>query len=248
MLKIATWNLMKPVSQNRQSELKRYIDIQKADVWIFTEAHDSFTKPPMYAYSCSSAEGYEGQYKPEHRWVTICSHFQLKPLRTTDVQRTAAARVCPNESKPFVVFGTVLPWIGSSWKDIKSAGGLAFSASLEVQLTDWLRLREEYPEDQFFVAGDFNQDLVANQPRYYGSVANRRALESALESAGLRVMTAGNNDPVRKACKEKRFACIDHICCRQDTQWKSVKTMRWPDTDMPVKRISDHYGIAVELE
>lgn len=249
MLKIATWNLNKPVSPKQQDEMLKHIKKIEADVWVFTETHDSFTerlkKHLSMTHEASSASGRDGNFKEKHRWVTICSKHELEVEPTTDPKRTAAARVKPDGAQPFVVFGTVLPWHGDKWNGNESAGGHAFKAAVEMQAGDWKCLREKYLDDELFIAGDFNQDLVASPPRYYGSRSNRVALEAALESADMKVLTSGAFDPVRSQSKE--FACIDHICCRKDSRWKRVRTLRWPDEEKPAKWLSDHFGIAVEL-
>ena len=163
----------------------------------------------------SSAEGRDGaeRHRNGHRWVTICSRYPLEPLRVVDDQRSAAARMFPDDGAPFVVFGTVLPWIGSAWREHESVGGVAFREALAVQAADWIALRTAYPDDELFVIGDFNQDLVA--PAYYGSRANRAELASALGAAGLVALTAGAGDPVRRDLAA--HDSIDHICARADS-------------------------------
>lgn len=246
---IATWNLNKPVSPKRQDEMLRLVAEMKADVWVFTETHDSFTErlksQLAFQTEISSIAGRDGNFKQEHRWVTICSKHKIEREATTDQKRTAAARVYPDGASTFLIFGTVLPWHGDNWQGCESAGGVAYAKALELQSSDWKCLHEKYPDDEFFVAGDFNQDLV-DKPRYYGSVKNRTALEDALDAAKLRALTGGNADPVRS--KSKDCACIDHICCRIDSRWNIKETIRWPDTDAPLKWLSDHFGIAVVLE
>lgn len=88
--------------------------------------------------------------------------------------------------------------MGDKWGGYPSAGGVAFRESLAVQLADWPRLRSEFPKNEFFVLGDFNQDLVSRPPRYYGSVTNRKALEAALERAGQVPLTGGESDLIRR--------------------------------------------------
>lgn len=44
------------------------------------------------------------------------------------------------------------------------------------------------------------------------------------------------------------WACIDHICARKDSRWRAAPAIRWPDTAMPDKRLSDHFGVAEEFE
>jgi hypothetical protein len=157
--------------------------------------------------------------------------------------RTAAARIRPEFGDPFVVYGTVLPWIGRKWRTHPSASGVAFREALSVQAKDWMRIRRVYPVDEFFVLGDLNQDLV--RPRYYGSRANRAALEKALQDAGLAALTAGDGDPVRR--DSAPFACIDHICARRDSQWRPEPAVRWPDSPVPDKWLSDHFGLSISL-
>ncbi len=243
-LKIATWNVELPIASRRREAIRYHTNREKADVWVLTETHDGFT--PGHAFSHSSAPGRDGFHKHGHRWVSIWSRFPVEPLATSDENRTAAVRVVPESVSPFIVFGTVLPWIGSQWRGHPSRGGVAFREALSVQCADWIRLRNDYPEDEVFLLGDFNQDMVCASPRYYGSRSNRASLEDALESAGLAALTAAHDDPVRR--DSPPYACIDHICSRLDSNWHDGITSRWPDTPEPQRSISDHFGIAVAFE
>lgn len=137
-------------------------------------------------------------------------HTDREPLKTADEQRTAAARVTPESGAPFIVYGSVLPWVGSPWREHPSAGGAAFRAALA---------------------------------RYYGSRANRDALEDALEGAGLAALTAGAGDPVRR--DSAPAACIDHVCARRDSAWQAAPAVRWPDVAVPPRWLSDHFGVSV---
>lgn len=242
-LKLATWNLALPVALRRRDAMRSHTDREKADVWVLTETHDGFT--PGHAFSLSSAAGRDGLHKNEHRWATIWSRYPLDPLDTSDVKRTVAARIKPESEKPFIIYGTVLPWIGSPWLEHQSAGGVAFRESLAVQSEDWLRLRRDYPEDEFFVLGDLNQDMVSAPPRYYGSRRNRAVLEKALEDAGLHALTASDRDPVRR--DSPPCASIDHICARQDSKWQAEPASRWPDVEVPERWLTDHFGVSISF-
>jgi len=242
-LKLATWNVAVPVSETRRRRIRTWIDQVRADVLVLTETHDGLD--PGYAHQCCSAAGRDGSEPAAHRWVSICSHATQEPMPTADPQRTAAARVFPADSGPFVVYGTVLPWLGSAWREHTAEAGVAFREALAVQLSDWLELRSNHPHDELFVLGDFNQDLVSSGPRYYGSGANRRCLDQALKSAGLVALTGGENDPVRR--DSFPCACIDHICGRADSAWRVASTERWPNEAAPPKSLSDHFGVAVEF-
>ncbi len=240
-MKIATWNVARPVSAVRRDAMRTYLDEVQADLLVLTEAHDGFN--PGYEYSCSSDDGRDDNHKSGHRWVTIWSSHQLSRLPTSDSIRSVAARVFPADNDPYTVFGTVLPWVGSKWKEYPSAKGVAYCEALKVQSKDWQRIAQEFPNDELFVLGDFNQDLA--KKRYYGSRKNRLALEDELRNAGLVALTSGDNDPIRRDSPE--CACIDHICSRLDSKFAAVNTIRWPDAPIPLRPLSDHFGVAVTL-
>jgi hypothetical protein len=242
-LKLATWNLALPVAPRRRDAMRSHTDREQADVWVLTETHDGFS--PGHAYSHSSAAGRDGLHKSEHRWVTIWSKYPLEPLDTSDEKRTAAARIKPESAAPFIIYGTVLPWMGSQWRECPSVGGVAFRESLAGQSADWLRLRRDFSDDEFFVLGDLNQDMVQSPPHYYGSRRNRATLEKALEDTGLHALTAVDGDPVRR--DSPPCACIDHICARRDSKWQAEPAIRWPDVDVPERWMTDHFGVSISF-
>jgi len=205
-MKLATWNLALPVSARRRAAIRAHTDRERADVWVLTETHDGFS--PNHADSShSSAAGRDGLHKAGHRWVTIWSRFPLEPIATSDDKRTAAARIMPASEESFVVYGTVLPWIGSPWRGHPSAGGVAFREALAVQAADWMRIRSDYPIDELFVLGNFNQDLVT--PRKPARVRRERALRAgrhADASAGSRPGWTGRGAPSSTAVSGTVFA------------------------------------------
>ena len=243
-MKMATWNLDRPVSDKRRKAARAEIDKIAPDILVLTETHDGFN--PGLQFSESSAGGRDGvgRYKSDdHHWVTIWSNYPLEKLSTEDEKRTVAVRVSPSEGAPFLVYGTVLPWTGSEWHGHPSDGGVAFGEALKVQVSDWKKLQHEHPEDELFVLGDFNQDLA--DTRYCGTKVTRDLLSEALKNCGLVAITAGDGDPVRRELKD--FACIDHICALNNSCWSTEGTERWPNTPKPEKWLSDHFGVAVSL-
>lgn len=241
-MKLANWNVAKPVSQARRDAMLNHLREVDADLLVLTETHDGFN--PGYKNVCSSAAGRDGKDLKQHRWASIWSNDELEPIEIQDKERTVAARVTPKGSAPYIVFATVLPWMGSTWQNHISKGGVAFRESLMVQKADWLHLRQTHPTDELFVIGDFNQALVDSQ--YYGSKQNRRELESALQEVGLIALTAGKNDPIAR--DSSQCACIDHICMHGDSKWELTKTERWPNLEKPMRSLSDHFGVAVTLK
>ena len=117
-------------------------------------------------------------------------------------------------------------------------GGEAFVASLKEQSRDWARLRAEFPEAGFVVAGDFNQDLA--ESHYYGSSVGRGRLRKTLEAHGLVCLTAGESDPLAKHGR----ASIDHICVSGHLQAADVGA--WPAGSLQ-RSLTDHYGVWVDL-
>lgn len=244
VVKLANWNLERASTSARRDALREYTDRVGADVWVFTETHRDFT--PGLPYACSSAEGRDrihGLDTAEDRWAMIWSWHRLEQLETSDPTRTVAARIYPEGADPFVVYGTVLPWNGDNWRGHPSAGGVAFCEALKHQQADWLRLRERFPQDEFFIIGDFNQDLAPTH--YYGSQLKRRALITALTECGLVALTAGDGDPIRRDAAP--MACIDHICALRDSAWRPEPAVRWPDGPLPASHLSDHFGVAVRF-
>ena len=138
-MKLANWNVAKPVSQIRRDAMLKYLVQVAADLLVLTETHDGFN--PGCKNVCSSIAGRDGKDLEQHRWASIWSNEELEPIETKDKERTVAAHVIPDKSEPFIVFATVLPWMGSGWRGYISKGGMAFRESLMVQKADWLRLR-----------------------------------------------------------------------------------------------------------
>jgi endonuclease/exonuclease/phosphatase family metal-dependent hydrolase len=240
-MKIATWNVNRPVAADRREAARAEIDKVSADILVLTETHDDFK--PGLPFQCSSEKGRDGNYPQPHRWVTIWSNRRLEKIATSDHIRTTAARIFPIDGEPFLVFGTVLPWRDSEWGSPPSRGVAAFDEALKVQVFDWKKLHREYPKDELFVLGDFNQDLAL--AAYSGTKATKAILIAALEDCGLVALTAGDRDPIRR--DSPRFACVDHICALRNSRWISEKTERWPNTTTPPTRLSDHFGVAVTL-
>ena len=244
-MKLANWNVAKPVAPGRRELMLKHIEQVRAEVLVLTETHDGFN--PGYKHHCSSTAGLDAEgdeENSEHRWVAIWSNHELNQIPTKDQKRSVAARVVPSTGDPFIVFGTVLPRTGSSWREYPSAGGIAYREALAVQLADWEGLRRDFPSEELFVMGDFNQTLTDLE--YYGTKTNRIQLESALNRAGLVALTAEENDPIAR--DSNPCACIDHICMQADSRWRLVHTERWPDECKPPKSLSDHFGVAVLLE
>lgn len=243
-VRVATWNVARPVpSARRRRELvAEQIRVIAADVWVLTETHDDVAPGPEYR--SASTSGADRTSEPGERWVSVWSRFPVEPIpSTSDPVRAVTARVLPTRGTPLIVYGTVLPWLGSPWRGIEAVDGKAFEAALNVQAEDWCALRRAHPDHDLIVAGDFNQDLA--DTHYYGSRANRLRLAAALERADLVAVTASGDDPVRRGSPPN--ACIDHVCVSEALRRRCRSVHRWPDAPKPDRRMSDHFGIVVEF-
>jgi endonuclease/exonuclease/phosphatase family metal-dependent hydrolase len=215
-----------------------------ADVWILTETHANLS--PGADYRAVSSTGSDRTGEAGESWVTIWSRLEiLATPQTVDPARTACAVVRMGSARKLLVYGTVLPWLGSPWEGHTAAAGKAFAAALDAQLSDWMRIRSEFPSVELCVAGDLNQDLQSRH--FYGSAANRNALREALSHAKLTCVTAGDRDPVSLMTGEKA-ATIDHICLSERPQRSApVPVGAWPERETPDRTLSDHFGLWADL-
>ncbi len=245
MIRIATWNLDRP----RRSEAKRrellihtlQSESIQADVWILTETHASVSPGPEF--SCVTTEEPDPLHEPGESWVSIWSRFPIERLgKTSDQSRAVAVRIVPEKARPLVIYGTVLPWVGSSWRGLPSKDGAAFSAALATQLSDWVFFQRSNPQCDFVLGGDLNQDLSA--AHYYGSRQNKALLRFALNTAQLVCLTEAEIDPVPKHVPT--HASIDHICVGTGLT-RVGSPISWPILDKPQRSLSDHFGVVVNL-
>jgi hypothetical protein len=244
-MRIANWNLERILpSERRVAAMGEHFTTIDADIWILTETHELVAPGEGFSSVMSGIPDRESQ--PGEHWAGIWSRHTIHPLPSfvSDAARCTAARIEHPEIGEIVVYATVLPWHGSVWRGIGSIDGAGFSAALGVYVEDWKRISAAFPNALRVVAGDFNQDLAPYH--YYGSKKQRELLEAGLSAAGMVALTAGANDPI-DFDPLHRHACIDHICVSELPGLRVGDTLRWPGTGTPDPRLSDHFGVAVEL-
>lgn len=243
-MKIATWNLECADPNTSQAQRQRqWLDRINADIWVLTETNDDISPGSAYqGVASGQSDCPRGSGKP---WVQIwVRNGEISPLPTADEARTVCARVTLTTGLDYLVYGTVLPGLDSSWRSHPAAQGEAFLAALALQQADWLRLRSTYPETTLIVAGDFNQDL-GDMP-YYGSRRNKQALRQALATVNLDGLTAGDNDPVRRLLGSQH-ASINHICLAGTQGQTSYPTFTWPNQLEELRGLADQFGVGVEV-
>lgn len=245
-LRIATWNLDNaPQTSARATACRAKIVEIQAHVWVLTETRQGFSPGDNFHLIAQSKQACD--LATDWRWTSIWVQEPLagKNIETSDPERTACARLEIPGGYTLKVYGTVLPWLGSTWKKIRNEGGQAFAAALAVQKADWSMLREAASDALLCVAGDFNQDLLESG-HYYGSKITRKMLREALDQAKLECLTGGKTDPVARLNPGK--ANIDHICLGGSVPLvsKPVKVVAWSPEHQGIK-VSDHFAVSVEI-
>lgn len=242
-MRIANWNVQRVLpAMQRFARIREALSAVSADVYVLTETHASLVPRDGFHAVLSAAPDHTSA--PGERWASIWSS---SPLEThadyvSDPGRCVIARLPHSEIGELIVYACVLPWGGSTWRGITAAGGAAFLAALATYQRDWNRLVAEFPAATLVVAGDFNQDLALRH--YYGSRVQREALTAGLTEVGLRALTGRESDPIARYSPP--CACIDHICINRGAE-VTAAAIRWPDAPAPDLRLSDHFGVAVDL-
>ena len=243
-MRIANWNVERVLPrQRRATAVRKHLAEVAADIYVLTETHLSLSP---CAGLCGVFSGTpDRRSEAGERWASIWSACALEPLDdyVSDSCRCVAARLPDTTVGEVVVYACVLPWLSSTWRGLSSAGGIAFGAALDLCSRDWKRLAKKFPQAVIVVAGDFNQDLAPRH--YYGSAVQRKALRDALEEANLTAVTGDAGDPI--ATHSPPYACIDHICISRSVGITHANPVRWPDVLAPDRRLSDHFGLAVDL-
>lgn len=242
-MRIANWNLQRVApGQKRERTIRKWIEAQAADIWVLTETHLEFGPGPDYKTVASGEPERPGIVG--ERWVMIWARAaNVESVETSDPVRTACALVSFGAGRKLLVYGTVLPWLGSSWRDVPAKNGAAFAASLGTQADDWGRLRVAYPSVPLVVVGDLNQDL--NETHYYGSRKNRQLLARTLAHKKLQCVTSGPFDPIFQLSNGQR-GNIDHICLDQNLVVDhEISAWTWPDSLKEQEALSDHFGVGV---
>ena len=242
-LRIANWNVMRAApNSSRFGAVEGYCHAQDADIWFLTETHQELS--PHQGYFGIHSGTPDRLFKPGEKWSSIWSKWPIESFSgfVTDGSRCVAGRIKHDALGEIILYGTVLPW-NSDLRAQESSSYHAYQEALEVQKSDWLRIQRDFPKATLIIAGDFNQGLV--DKHFYGSKKKQILLEAAIKECHISPLTAGANDPIARDSYPR--ANIDHIFISSPLDWTLGETSRWPDTPIPIKSLSDHFGVAVEV-
>ena len=240
-MRIATWNVQRPTSGRKRARQQEWLDRINADIWVLTETHEALQPSPRHQ-SVVTTESDPSQQHGE-AWVAIWSRYPIRALESTSDPGRAVAAMVSLPTGELLVYGTVLPWLGSAWGQPASTTA-AFVRALEAQRADWLQRRDQHPSAEMCVAGDLNQDLASRH--YYGSSTNRDALNASLRDAGLHGVTGGSDDPVF-AQSGGSHASIDHIALSSHLSERVEQRGCWPEAASALPELSDHFGVFVDI-
>ena len=242
MIKIANWNIERVPNQARANRIKNAMSDIDADIWVLTETREIVH---ISSYSTVVSEVRDGEAGKREYWSAISSRYPIESLNhlVSDKEYCTASKIIHPEYGLIVVYALVLPWAGKNWRGIPSRGGAAFASALASCKADWEQLQKAYPDAVHIVAGDFNQGLI--DKHYYGSKKNQEKLELALKESNLLALTSGTNDPIANSTPE--HACIDHICISKSARADVISIGRYPFTDRPDKRLSDHFCVFIVI-
>jgi hypothetical protein len=265
-MRIATWNL-KGVRQWTQDDLLAQIDRINADIWVLTETNEktldlSLTHPyrlstsPQPADPADSGEAWVSSLpfvkdrSPDERWTMIWSRYEIEPLTTFDPCVSVCGRIRTSLGA-LIVYGTVLPWCTQKDPLTEEKGWTGFVRVLPLQKEDWKKLRLQYPQDRFCVAGDLNQTLDGRSGSNFGGKEHKEMLLRALSADELKLRCVTRDDLVA-AGQLTNKSSVDHICLCAASLVKGWSVGAWEapigknSHDKPTP-ISDHNGVYVDL-
>jgi hypothetical protein len=242
-LKIATWNLARPTISNKRKNdaiLAALYDVD-ADILVLTETNSCIDLSDNYETCFSSPCLFQslpidgGEYKQGENRVTIWSKFPGR--RRIDMCNSHSA-ICAELSThcgKLNVYGTVIGIYGKNRGRYEPAlTGTDFETSLELQLSDWTRLRS-LGDLNLCIAGDFN--LCLGQGSYF-TKRHRERLLDGLEKLAIEVPTASLPDNIDQ---------IAVSCSFLNTFLPPRSPYTWHD-NIRDKKTTDHKGVMLTLE
>lgn len=238
--RIATWNLERPKQNSwaKNPRLLSQVNVINADLWILTETNAAIA---LTGYEPVQSLPLQNYHQQGENFVTLWSRWPiLQQLPTFD----PVYAVCAEVDSPWgamIVYGTLIVY-----RDEPDAHGQVIQwqehrRSLRQNCEDWARLRKDYPQHKFCIAGDFNQNL--DDTVWYGDREAREFLCTALEQLQLRCCTTKDF----RAAGFSR-ATIDHIFLSKDLDSHFIEMAAWEGINPAREKMSDHNGVWVELK
>src|ERR1019366_3225579 len=216
-----------------------------ADIWVLTETNAAIDLSGTHNAVVSASVA--TLHKAGENWTTIWSRY---PITSQPKPYGPSIAVCAESDitgKPWLVYGTVLPWHSDKGQSGTAPGWTEHYRVIPLQGKDWNLMRAAFPSHRFCVAGDLNQSrdgLVWPWGReYYGTKKGRALLTDELNIAGIKCVTEANL--FSKGLKTR--SSIDHVCVDLDSARRIKAVRAWEAGCGNGKPLSDHNGIYADL-
>lgn len=240
-LRIATWNLERPRPNAHSRNSRRIERIREvdADIWVLTETSSVIA---LDGYVSLASESQPGYHSTGENFATIWSRWPIRrKLPTFEPFFTVCAEV-ESPAGPMVVFGSIITYANDKGPDGTARRWEEHRKSIESHGANWWRLRKEFTDHLFCVAGDFNQSRDGSG--WYEDAESVKMLSAALDGSDLQCVTEGN---MRASGHLKRRASIDHICLSKSLATQGVTVGAWEGTTVDGCRMSDHNGVVIDI-
>jgi hypothetical protein len=239
--RIATWNLERPAKYGYTKNAIRLEKIYEidADIWVLTETNSAIDLSDR-GYKAIASPPIENYHKKGENLATIWTRLPIaRQIETFD----STAAVCGEVESPFgpiLVYGTVIPYADDKGEDGNSKRWEEHRKSLLLHHQDWLRIRREYLDRLFCIAGDINLSLDGSG--WYENARSIEILNNALEDLEMVCVTKDNYQKTKGLSR----STIDHIFLPKSLSDRAMVEV-WEGTDPRGEKMSDHNGILVDL-
>lgn len=241
-LRIATRNLERPKQNGHSKNLRRIEKMHEIDagLWVLTETSSAIA---LDGYASLASEPKPGYHASGESFAAVWSRWPIRRrVRTFDPCFSVCAEV-DSPAGPMIVFGTIITYANDRGVSGKARRWEEHRKSIESHAADWRRLRNEFPNHLFCVAGDFNQSRDGSG--WYEDADSLKMLSLALDGSLLQCVTEVD---MRAIGFLRSRASVDHICLSQSLARGVRAVGAWEGTTEDGCRMSDHNGVVIDIE
>ncbi len=234
-LKMLTWNVEWAGPRSRRApEIRSRINSHAPEIICLTEANVHLLSEPGHIICSQPDAGYK--VIANRRKVILWSRQPWEEVDDLGIDSMPPGRfvsgVTQTSLGKITVLGVCIPWFGSRTQALFGTQRKKQWQDHEQYLVGLTEVLRRSPSERLIVMGDFNQKIgpESKAPRH---------LQSALQKAFAPNMTIATADIAFRGKKS-----IDHIAASYD--W-SVESLDVISNIHEGKKLSDHFGVAVEL-
>ena len=239
-LRIATWNLARPIRNGHQKNARRLARIQEidADIWVLTETISTLA---IDGYSSVFAPSLANYHKEDESFTSVCSRWPIRQTLPTFDPYFAVCVEVDSSVGPMLVYGTIITYANDQGPNGTSRRWEEHRKSLAAQVADWQHLRRKFPNHSFCIAGDFNQSRDGT--RWYADPQSVEFLTRALDESSMQCVTEMD----MRAAELSRTS-VDHICVSQNLGANVRRVGAWEGRTPDNCVMSDHNGVYADID